>query len=318
MMPNATIRIVSVSAALFLASVAWANPWRVESQSGSVRVKHEGVQVAEYVYSDPKITRPYFTNLKSPAGVQVTRSHPPVAGEDRMDHPDYHPGVWLAFGDLRGADNWRLRARVEHVRFIQTPVVNEHSVVFAVENRYTDADGATVCMSRARHSLTVTDHGLLLTHDETFSGDEEFTYGDQEEMGLGVRVATPLRVEDAGPDPAPIGNGEIAASGGRRGSGEVWGQPADWVDYRGTLDGAPAGLAIFCHPQNHAPSRMHARDYGFICANPFAMAAFKAGEPRSTVVQPGESLRLRYAVLCHSGAELSDEQLDTAYRAYAD
>jgi hypothetical protein len=163
----------------------------------------------------------------------------------------------------------------------------------------------------------VTPLGLLVTYDETFTSDHEFAFGDQEEMGLGFRLATPLRVEKAGPDPAPPGTGEIFADGGRRGSAEIWGQPAKWLAYQGRIDGAAAGLALFCHPDNFRPSRMHARDYGFVCANPFATAAFKAGEPSRTVVRSSESLRLRYAVLCHSGEPLTVSQLDEAYEHYA-
>lgn len=292
-------------------------PWVAIPYDRSYTFMLEGVAVARYVFDDPKITRPYFCDLRSPEGVQVSRNHPPVAGADRMDHGDYHPGVWLAFGDLSGADNWRLKAAVRHVRFVEEPVrVPFVGMRFEVENEYLDSDGAVVCRGRARHLIDRSPAGIVVAYDVTLTGDKAFTLGDQEEMGLGIRVATPLRVEKGGPNPAPEGTGEIAADGGRRGSGEIWGQPAKWIDYRGSLDGQPAGMAIFCHPGNFRASRMHARDYGFVCANPFALAAFRAGEPSTVTVEPGESLRLRWAVLCHSGRELSDEQLDAAYESY--
>ncbi len=300
-------------------SASAASGWSVEEADGALRVSWQKTAVARYVYDDPKITRPYFCDLCSPAGVQVTRNHPPLADADRMDHPEFHPGVWLAFGDLNGADNWRLRARVVHGAFIARATQQPNGPLsFIAENHYLDADGKLICKSNARHTLEVTPRGLLVTYDETFSSEEVFVFGDQEEMGFGVRLATPLRVELSGPDPAPPGTGEMVADGGRRGSTEIWGQPAKWLDYRGQIDGEPAGVAIFCHPDNFRPSRMHARDYGFVCANPFATAAFKGGDPSRTVVRPGESLRLRYAVLCHSGTVLNESQLDAAYKQYAD
>jgi hypothetical protein len=291
--------------------------WSVDDANGALRMSWDGKPVARYVYNDPVITRPYFADLCAPSGVQVTRTHPPVAGVDRMDHPEFHPGVWLAFGNLNEADNWRLKAKVEHHSFTSKPTAAaDGAAEFTAENHYLDANGKLICKGKANHTLEVTPVGLLVTYDETFSSDSEFVFGDQEEMGFGVRLATPLRVEKGGPDPAPAGTGEFIADGGRRGSAEIWGQPAKWLDYRGQLDGAPAGMALFCHPDNFRPSRMHARDYGFVCANPFATAAFKAGEPSRTVVRPGESLRLRYAVLCHSGALLDEEQLEAAYEDY--
>lgn len=303
--------------------IAWpstasaANGWLIDDSGGALRMSWDGKPVARYVYNDPVISRPYFADLCSPAGVQVTRTHPPVAGADRMDHPEFHPGVWLAFGNLNEADNWRLKTKVKHLFFSSKPTAEaDGALKFTAENQYLDAAGESICKSKARHTLEVTPVGLLITFDETFSSDNEFAFGDQEEMGLGIRLATPLRIEKGGPDPAPAGTGEMIADSGRRGSAEIWGQPAKWLDYRGQLDGELAGMAIFCHPDNFRPSRMHARDYGFVCANPFATAAFKAGEPSRTVVRPGESLRLRYAVLCHSGALLDEEQLEAAYKDY--
>lgn len=313
------VRAYGLLAAFFICLMAAAHAddgWTVDQSDGALRLIWNGEPMARYAYNDPTIARPYFADLRTPASVQVTRHHPPVAGQDRMDHAEFHPGVWLAFGDLNSADNWRLQASVNHNGFPQPPAAAGGALQFTAENHYLDANHELICKSRAHHALQITPRGLLVTYDETFTSDQAFAFGDQEEMGLGIRLATPLRVEKAGPDPTPEGTGEIVADGGRRGSAEIWGQPARWLDYRGELDGQPAGMAIFCHPGNFRPSRMHARDYGFVCANPFATAAFKAGEPSRTVVKPGETLRLRYGVLCHSGVVLTDQQLEAAYDDY--
>ncbi len=39
---------------------------------------HDSRPVATYVFSDPKIKRPYFTSVHAPDGTPVTRTHPPV------------------------------------------------------------------------------------------------------------------------------------------------------------------------------------------------------------------------------------------------
>ena len=64
-------------------------------------------------------------------------------------------------------------------------------------------------------SLLVRPAGYLLTWDSTFSSDRSFYFGDQEEMGLGIRVATPIRVERGDGGSAP-------ARGHRRGRGPEW------------------------------------------------------------------------------------------------
>ncbi|MCO6046227.1 PmoA family protein [Aeoliella sp. ICT_H6.2] len=294
-----------------------AKRFAVEQRPGAVLILLGDKPIAKYVYQDPEISRPHFANLCSTNGKRLTRNHPPIEGRDRMDHPEYHPGLWLAFGDLSGTDNWRLKAPVLHERFVQNPQIEDGKVTFEVENLYVSDEGeSTICREQARYTLRHTNAGILLTWDSTFTSDEAFWFGDQEEMGLGLRMATPLRVEQGGPDPAPKGSGEIVDNQGRKNAQQIWGKTARWIDYRGQLDGEPAGVALFCHPKNFRATRMHARDYGYVAANPFALAAFDAGEASRVTVSPGESLRLRYGVLLHSGATLSQEQLEHVYREY--
>ncbi|WP_197527653.1 DUF6807 family protein [Posidoniimonas polymericola] len=287
---------------------------RVRQSPGRVAVNVGEHPVITYVYHDDQICRPYFCDLFGPGEVRVSRNHPPVAGEDKADHPDFHPGLWLAFGELSGADNWRLKVPVEHVRLVQEPVADGDAIAWAVENRYADAGGDELCRERCRYEVHSLPAGYLLTWDSTFYSDQPFWFGDQEEMGLGVRMATPLRVETTAG--LPDGTGTILDSQGRKNAAEVWGQTADWVDYSGTQDDQPAGVAIFCPPTNFRPTYFHARDYGYICANAFSTAAFKLGPPTRTTVEPGESLRLRYGVLLHAGSELTADQLAGAYKQY--
>ncbi len=49
---------------------------------------------------------------------------------------------------------------------------------------------------------------------------------------------------------------------------------------------------------------------GFVAANPFGVNAFTGGPKSSVKVAPGDSLRLRFAVLVHQGPIL----LAAAYR----
>jgi hypothetical protein len=158
--------------------------------------------------------------------------------------------------------------------------------------------------------------GHLLVWDSTFPSDNEFAFGDQEEMGLGFRVATPLRVEQKSEVDLPPGNGTILDSEGRKNGDEVWGNSAQWCDYSGTMAGQRVGMTLFCHPENFRPSWFHARDYGMLEANPFGRQAFGKGEKSSVVIKPGEKMRLRYGVLLHSGAEGSRPDLPAAYADY--
>jgi hypothetical protein len=294
-------------------------PVTLAQADGRVEIAIAGKPFAAYVYADAAIPRPYFTGVHAPHGAQATRNQPPVAGQDLTDHPTFHPGVWLAFGDLSGADDWRLAAPVVHAEFLEPPHGEAGRGGFAVRNRYLPAGGGgdPICDELFRCDVHVVPAGYLIAWDSTFSAPREFAFGDQEEMGLGFRVATAIRAQRQAEAGVPGGNGEIRDAAGRVNEKQVWGQSADWCDYSGEIDGRRVGLTMFCHPQNFRPSWFHARDRGLLVANPFGRAAFHQGEPSKVIVKPGESLRLRYGVLVHATpADAAAPDLAAAFHDY--
>jgi hypothetical protein len=292
----------------------------VELTPTAFQISIDGRPFASYVFDDPVITRPHFANVHGPGGVRATRRQPPQPGKDLVDHPAFHPGIWLAFGDIGGADTWRLKAPVVHPVVTAAPAPGPGPLKFAVRFSYRDpADPQQeICEEKSRFEIHVTEAGYLLAWDSMFSSQREFYVGDQEEMGLGLRVATPLRAQRQAEDGVAAGNGEILDAEGRRNEQEVWGRSADWCDYSGVADGQRVGMTIFCHPENFRPSWFHARDRGLLAANPFGRAAFHQGEPSKVVVRPGEKLRLRYGVFIHAGPEDSKVDLAAAYREYVE
>jgi hypothetical protein len=259
----------------------------VRKESDQLVVTDRGLPVATYVFRDAQIRRPFFAHVHAPGERQVTRRHPPREGEDATDHAAMHPGVWLAFGDLGGSDFWRNVGTVEFVEFAQPPAGEQGVIQWAARFRYR-AGEQTLCEELARHTIRKLDGGYLLTFDCTLRGERPFAFGDQEEMGLGVRVATPLTVK---------AGGEIVDSAGRKNEREVWGKVARWVRYSRSIDEVQTGLVILPHPDNFRPSWLHARDYGVLVANPFGQQAFTRGAKSRVEVKPGESLRLRFGIV---------------------
>lgn len=284
----------------------------MESVPGGVEITVGGAPFASFVYADEAISRPYFAHVRAPNGVPVTRNHPPLVGSDPSDHPTFHPGIWLALGDVSGSDGWRLKAPVRFEGFVEEPhgSAGEGGFVARFSHRDQRDPAATICSEEFRCAVRALPEGTLLLWDSTFTADKEFSFGDQEEMGLGVRMATPLRAErQSKKEKLPPGGGEIVSADGDRNEEGIWGTAPAWCDYRGEVAGQGAGIAILCHPENFRPSRFHVRDYGLMVANPFGMAAFKQGEPTRVTVAPGESLRLRYGILIHDGGADIDAAL---------
>jgi hypothetical protein len=300
------------------AASANAPPVALTRGEGKIDIVIDGQPVATYYYDDKVITRPFFAHVRAPGGLQLTRNHPPIEGQDLMDHPTFHPGIWMAFGDISGSDDWRLKARVRHAGFVEQPHSGPGKGAFTVRNEYLDQKNPkkTVCREIARFELLMTPAGYLLLWDSKFSSEQGCYFGDQEEMGLGIRIATPLRVRSKQADNLPAGTGTIRDSRGRKNEKEIAGNAAEWCDYSGTMAGKQVGMTIFCHPNNFRPSWFHARDYGLLEANPFGRHAFGKGEVSKVTVNPGETLRLRYGVLLHSDPLGSQPDIAAAYQEY--
>lgn len=293
---------------LFAAHVAWAGSV-VHFKKDSDRVVifiGGGRVVADYVFADPRVGRPYFANVKTLGGIPVTRNYPPKP-EDAQDHVGLHTGIWLAFGDISGTDYWRLKAKVEHAGFVEDPKAGDEHGNWAVRNRYLSADGSqVVCEEVCKYTVEVRSDGYLLTSDSRFTSEKgDFWFGEQDEMGLAIRVATPLVVKSNQ-------GGRIVDSEGRKNELEIWGKVADWVDYGGVIGGRHVGMAILSHSGNPNRSWHHARDYGFVAANPFPRTDGKG----RTIVRKGEVFRLRYGVLVYDVAEGTLPDIAGEYRGF--
>ena len=275
-------------------------------------------RVASYVWEDASVPRPYFSSLVAPGGTQVTRNYPPDpkhdAGND--DHATFHPGAWLAFGDINGEDFWRNRARVRHARFLSEPKSGDDTGSFAVLSIYeTHDDSPTqIAESHDRFTFRVTEYGYLLECEfEFLAGEEAVVFGDQEEMGFGVRLATPLTVEHGG--------GTLLNSAGGRDESGTWGKAASWCAGGKTVDGTTIGAVILPHPDNFRPSWFHSRDYGLIVANPFGEKAMTGPRdpdvaPASTSIDAGDSMTLGFALGLFQGPGDMEQYASALHQAY--
>lgn len=304
---NQRFRHLAATAALLVLSVnvapAQSEGIAFATADGKIEISIADKPFATYVYNDDKILRPYFANVHSPSGVQVTRNHPPVEGSDATDHATMHPGIWLAFGDINGEDFWRNKGRVVHDGFMKEPASSPNGAQFTVRNNYIAPSDKLICVEECTYSIVITPEGYLLIINSKFSSDEELKFGNQEEMGLGVRVATPISARSGG---------RILNNHGHLNEAQVWGQKASWCDYSGTLDGRPAGaLLMYLQGSAYAENWFHARDYGLMVANSFRIPTLTGRMPVYVTVRPGETLNLSYAVLIHD--ELTGERAESIY-----
>lgn len=267
-----------------------------EKQDGSLKISVDGKPFAVYVWNDPTTTRPYFKQVMAAGGeVQITRNHPP-APEDIQDHATYHPGIWWGFGDVGGNDYWRLKAKIVGGNFVEEPVGGKDSGSFTVRDKLLVNGGDEVfCEQICRYTILRRQAGILLVCECTLRREQgEFWLGDQEEMGLAIRVASSLAM--------------VSSSGGRILNSErstdlkqIRTKQADWCDYSGPISGQYGGLMLMNDPKNFRKPWWHAVETGLLVANPLGESELNGGgkKKQNVLVKAGESFRLRYGVLVH-------------------
>ena len=278
-------------------------PLSAEQRADRLILKQGDQPVGEFVFADKATRRPFFANLHTPGGIPVTRTWPPVAGVDLMDHADMHPGIWLGFGDISGQDFWRNKGSIVHERFSQPSTLENGTLRFTTESAMLTVDGKKLANLTNRFALMEKRGAWFLTWEAAFTPViDGFYFGDQEEMGLGVRVATAI-IEKKG--------GVITSSSGQTTAKATWGQPAAWCDYSGVINGKHVGVMIVPDPANPQPSWWHNRDYGVFVSNPFGRQAMKQGGPSRIEVKKGDTYRLNHTIILHASPDAKAPDLSS-------
>lgn len=280
-----------------------------KQNDNSLEIAIGGSPFATYIFKDTFIPRPFFCHVNAPGNIPITRNHPPIEGVDPTDHDLFHPGIWAAYGDIDGFDFWRNQSSIKHARFVKEPTGGTGEGRFSVLDHYISSLGEPVCQETCHYTIkTFQGHYLLIAQSE-FRSNRNFVFGDQEEMGLGVRVATPISVKKGG---------RILNSDGLKNEKEVWGKTADWCDYSGSIGGKFAGITLMAAPDNFRQSWFHARDYGLLVANSFGRNAFTKKEKSTVTVKPGRTFKQCYGMLIHTNANENDLDIDAAYQRFLD
>ena len=269
------------------------------------------------LFYGPNTMKPYIAPLLAPSGKVMTRRWPmdsAVQGETK-DHP-HHTGMWFTHGDVNGVDFW---ANVKEgpkfgkvvVDKITTAKGGKNSGEVAFEARWVMPDGKPILRETRRMVFHADQKNPTIDLDITLTAiDHPVKFGDTKEGTFAIRLRDDLTEKSGG--------GAMTNAAGASKMKSVWGKPSPWVDYSGTLEGEPVGIAIFDHSQNPKhPTTWHSRDYGLFAANPFGDHDFYNDKTKdgSVTIQPGKSLRFRYRVVTHAGDTAAGKVADL-YKAW--
>ncbi len=318
-------------AGLLLCVISTAPDCRAASElkrSGDkIEVSIDGQPFTTY-YFDRSTAKPYLMPLRTASGAVVTRGFPVgndvSAGNPKASsfEPHQRP-LYFGHGDIDGLDFWQ-----EEV-FDKYYTDHGHQAYGHVVLKKLDAPSADQSSGRIQARFTLNSPHDRVIGEETqsfaFSGDAQtrvidceitleatagpLDFGDTKEGTFAIRLAPELS--------APLVH--MTNSSGAEGEKAIWGKPADWVDYSGTISGNPVGVAIFDSPKSFRhPTTWHARAYGLFAANPFGIREFTKDPAKdgAWTVPEGKSIVFRYRVLIHEG-DFSKDRIREAYEKYA-
>jgi hypothetical protein len=320
-----------LSAAVTAASV------ELKRGEGQVEVTIGGKPFTTY-YFHQDVAKAYLMPLRTPLGVIVSRPFPVFNDVSMADRklPGFEPHqrpLYFNHGDIDGVDFWSeavfngTYGRPDAKQPAAPGLVRAygHMTLLKLERVDNGPDSGTI---RARFSLEDSNNRVLgeETQTYTFRGDDRtrtidceyvfyalenpMVFGDTKEGTFAIRLNSELS--------AP--HDHMLNSRGAVGEPAIWGKPADWVDYAGTVSGKTVGVVVFDHPSSFRhPTTWHARAYGLLAANPFAAREFTNDEKRdgSWTVPERKSITLRYRVVIYDGT-FTPAQLADMYNLYSD
>jgi len=270
---------------------------------GTIDVTIGDQPFATYHYKGFK--KPFLADLRAPQGTVITRS---LDKEAVTDHP-HHKGLWISVDEVNEHKHWAedQPIRTEKVEILEA---TGNPAAFRVVNTWLDEHGQPL-LDEVTVVRIFADRLVACDIHLASSNTSPITFADTKEGFFAVRVRDELREKD--------GTGKIVTADGKAGEKDAWGQAAAWVDYSGTVDGKPVGVALFDHPGNVRPGRYHVRAYGLFAVSPFGESAYTNGKSDANPVQlkPGETLRLRYAAFVHAG-DAKTADVAGRYQAYVE
>ncbi|MDO4575954.1 MAG: PmoA family protein [Planctomycetia bacterium] len=272
------------------------------SNNKEVKVFLDGEHFTTYLYRYGQ--KPIFWPIYGPDHTAMTREYPmrdPNAKKfpfDSFDHI-HHRSLWFTHGSVNGVDFWSEFSGsgfILHRKFVKL-----EAPVMVTRNDWMDRDENIVLEDERTMTFGADAQGRWIDFEICLMATRgEVKFGDTKEGSFGLRVPGVLDVDKKQGGKIVNAEGLVNA--------DAWGKQSAWVDYHGTLNGKPAGIAIMNHPTSaRFPTYWHVRTYGLFAANPFGVRDFTGDESQNgtLLLKKGESVTFKYRVYFHRGDQTS-------------
>lgn len=245
------------------------------------------------LYYGAEFDKPFVYPIRTTSGRTISRGYPMEKREGETTDHVWHRGFWYGHGVINGADFWREQGKEKSGRLMLVGAPRVSGERVSLDLLLTPPSGEP--MGSVRQQYRIHDRGRLRFVDSAITIDADqrtaLTFGDTDDGGFAMRLSDEF---------AESRGARLVNSDGLAGTKNIWGKPAQWVDY--SIDSC--GVAMFDHPTNlRHPTRWHARGYSLCSANPFGERSFSGQKPLgdSYTLPAGQKLTFRYRVVIHEG-----------------
>jgi len=300
----------------------------------------DGKLFTSYCWPDD-VMKPVLYPVMTSEGTEITRGYPlkPRSGE-RIDHP-HHIGIWFNYGDVDGFDLWNNSTAiptdkksgygsVKHLKIDELKEGNGEAIMETTES-WGDASGKELLSEKTEYHFIAKGKTRIIDRVATLTATgNAVSLKDNKEGMIAIRVARQLELPskdevimtDAQGNPTTVKKMSNEGVSGSYRSSEgikddaVWSTRAKWMDLNGIIGNEKIAVVICDHPKNQSyPTYWHSRGYGLFAANPLGASVFTKGkETLNYSIPAGKSSIFRYRIIIHSGADLTDSEIN----GYAD
>jgi hypothetical protein len=287
---------------------------KIDRKSDQIDVEIDGKPFTTF-YFGKDLMKPYLHPLRAADGTIITRQWPmekEIAGESH-DHP-HHQGLWIGVNDVSGVQFWENAkpgpnmGRQVLAKITSAKGGSKQGVIECVIN-WTTPDGKVLLREDRKMTFYsgMPDKRMFDIDAKLTAVNGPVNFGDTKEGFFAIRLNDKLTEKSKG--------GMMVNAEGAQGMRNVWGKKSAWVDYSGTIDGKPLGIAIIDNKNSFGyPTRWHSRDYGLFAANPIFESEANGGRATKEgklILEKGKSIDLKHRVLIHAGntadAKIADE-----------
>lgn len=245
-------------------------------------------------YQYGEASKPFLHPVLGPNQIRMTRDFPIKKSKgEANDHP-HHKSIWIGH-EVNGLDFWSNKGG--NIKVKHPPTIDADTNSFIANSSWVTLDGKTICTDETKWTFGFNDRSRWIDCDFSLIASEgRIEINDTKEGTVAIRTHPDLRLKPDEKRGVKKVFGKAFNSQGTSGPA-IWGNPASWVAYTGTIHSKSASILLLDHQSNFRhPTTWHARDYGLVAANPFGLSSFqkmKSGAGQ-VVLGKGQRLSLRY------------------------